>query len=207
MQSVCRLRQYIQMRVAKIVVQTSFSTSFVRNNITASRFSLSGIPFPLPFTAGNSAMKLHALFLLLHLLAVVIWVGGMFFAHLCLRPAALEHLQPPQRLPFLHGVYRRFFRWVTVAIVLVILSGFAMLHRSGFATVPPAWQLMMVAGLVMSAIFVSILLGPYQTMGQALAAADIPAAAAAQGQIRQRVLINLILGLLTIVVATIGLAL
>ncbi|GAB2182111.1 CopD family protein [Denitratisoma sp. agr-D3] len=151
-------------------------------------------------------MKLHALLLLLHLLAVTVWVGGMFFAHLCLRPAATESFEPTQRLPFLLRVYARFFRWVTVAVALVLLSGFAMLHRSLPGAVPPAWHTMMALGLVMAAIFASILIGPYRAMGRALATNDIPAAAEAQGRIRRRVLTNLILGLLTIVVATLGLA-
>ncbi len=52
-------------------------------------------------------MLYHAL-LLLHLLAVVAWVGGMFFAHFCLRPAAVEVLEPPARLPLMLAALRRF---------------------------------------------------------------------------------------------------
>jgi len=52
------------------------------------------------------------LFKLIHLLAVLIWVGGMFFTHLVLRPAAVETLEPPQRLKLLDAVFRRFFNWV-----------------------------------------------------------------------------------------------
>ena len=33
----------------------------------------------------------------LHVLAVVIWVGGMYFAHQMLRPVAADLLAPPQR--------------------------------------------------------------------------------------------------------------
>ena len=45
----------------------------------------------------------------LHLLGVVVWVGGMFFAHMALRPAATELLEPPQRLPLLQATLMRFF--------------------------------------------------------------------------------------------------
>ena len=31
----------------------------------------------------------------LHLLAAVIWVGGMFFAYMALRPVAASLLEPP----------------------------------------------------------------------------------------------------------------
>lgn len=33
----------------------------------------------------------------LHLLATVIWVGGMFFAYMALRPVAGSLLKPPNR--------------------------------------------------------------------------------------------------------------
>ena len=36
-----------------------------------------------------------ALLIAMHVLAVVVWVGGMFFAYFCLRPAAAKLLQPP----------------------------------------------------------------------------------------------------------------
>ncbi|MEJ1958254.1 MAG: hypothetical protein WDM70_01360 [Nitrosomonadales bacterium] len=39
-----------------------------------------------------------AFFKLLHLLAVILWVGGMFFAYVVLRPSAVEILQSPERL-------------------------------------------------------------------------------------------------------------
>ena len=40
-------------------------------------------------------------------LAIVVWIGGMFFAHYCLRPAAAEKLSPEQRLPLLVKTRRR----------------------------------------------------------------------------------------------------
>lgn len=43
---------------------------------------------------------LMKLLYLLHVLATVVWVGGMFFAHFVLRPIAVAQLPPPQRLPF-----------------------------------------------------------------------------------------------------------
>jgi len=49
------------------------------------------------------------LWLFLHFAAVVVWIGGMVFAHFCLRPAALATLQPPQRLPLMAAALGRFF--------------------------------------------------------------------------------------------------
>ena len=53
-------------------------------------------------------MKLHHLLLFVHLAGVIVWVGGMSFAHFCLRPAALA-LPPAQRLALWSGVFGRFF--------------------------------------------------------------------------------------------------
>lgn len=149
-------------------------------------------------------MKLHALLLFIHVVAALVWVGGMFFAHLCLRPAAQEALNGPQRLALWQAVFPRFFRWVAGAIVLILVSGGGMLARANLASVPAAWHGMMGIGLVMVAIFVSILLGPYRQFREAMAYQDLPAAAAAQIRIRQRVLVNLVLGLIIVGLATAG---
>ncbi len=45
----------------------------------------------------------------LHLLASVIWVGGMFFAFMFLRPAAANLLEAEQRFPLWANVFKRFF--------------------------------------------------------------------------------------------------
>ena len=60
----------------------------------------------------------------LHLLGVIVWVGGMFFAHMALRPVATEQLEPPQRLPFLYAVLTRFFRWVWLAVLTILITGY-----------------------------------------------------------------------------------
>ena len=59
---------------------------------------------------------------LLHLLGVVIWVGGMFFAHFFLRPA-VQALQPPDRLRLMRDVLSRFFSVVLAVVVVMLVSG------------------------------------------------------------------------------------
>ena len=63
----------------------------------------------------------------LHLLAVVIWVGGMFFAYMALRPAAASLLEPPQRMPLWVGTFARFFPWVWTAVILLPVTGYWMI--------------------------------------------------------------------------------
>ena len=83
-------------------------------------------------------MKLHHILLFAHLAGVIVWVGGMAFAHFCLRPAALR-LPPALRLSLGSGVFRRFFPIVWLAIAVIVVSGFAMLVEVGFAQAPRSW--------------------------------------------------------------------
>lgn len=151
-------------------------------------------------------MRLHYLMLFLHLLGVVWWVGGMAFSHLCLRPAALV-LPPPQRLALMAGALGRFFPLVWVAILGTLGSGTVMLLEVGMRHAPGVWHVMMLCGVVMAAVFVSIWVGPWKRLAAAVAREDWAVAAPALQVIRQRVGFNLVLGLLTMALATIGLGL
>lgn len=142
--------------------------------------------------------------LFLHLAGVIVWIGGMFFAHFCLRPVAAEQLPPPLRLPLLAGVLGRFFRIVAVAIALILLSGIARMLHVGFANAPPHWHVMLSSGLIMTIIFVDIALCHFVRLQAGVAAQDWPAAGAAMNTIRQRVALNLGLGVATVAVACFG---
>ena len=142
--------------------------------------------------------------LFLHLTGVIVWIGGMFFAHFCLRPVAAEQLPPPQRLPLLAGVLGRFFRIVAVAIALILLSGIARMLNVGFANAPLHWHVMLSSGLVMTIIFVDIALRHLVRLQAGVAAQDWPAAGAAMNAIRQRVALNLGLGVATVAIACFG---
>ena len=142
-----------------------------------------------------------------HLLSVVLWVGGMVFAHFFLRPA-LAALEPPVRLRLMHAVLGRFFQAVLVASLLTAASGLALIGRvasqvaatGGRFSMPLAWTVMATLGLVMVAIFLFIRFALFPRLARAVAASDWPAGAAALGQIRQWVAVNLGLGTLVLVV-------
>jgi uncharacterized membrane protein len=144
------------------------------------------------------------LFLALHVLSAVIWVGGMFFAHMVLRPGAAV-LEPAVRLPLWHRVLRRFFLWVWVAVALLVLTGFPMISSlGGLAAVAPNIHIMMVIGLIMAAIFAYLYFVPWQRFVQAVGRQDWEQGARSLGQIRLLVTINLVLGLLTVLDAVSG---
>ncbi|TXF13660.1 CopD family protein [Pelomicrobium methylotrophicum] len=138
----------------------------------------------------------------LHILSAVVWIGGMFFAYLALRPAALETLEPPARLKLWAAVFRRFFSWVWAAVILILLSGFHMVSQIG--SLPGYILAMLVIGIVMAVIFFYVYFLPFTALKRGCAAEDWKAAGAALSQIRVLVGINLALGLVNVAVATLG---
>ena len=148
----------------------------------------------------------YSLWLLVHLLGVIVWVGGMFFAHVALRPSAAELLQPPQRLPLLAATLGRFFIWVTVSIVLILVSGVAImvLFAGNGGRIGPHIHAMSAIGTLMMVIFGHIRFSAYKRLRVAVAAQDWPAGGAAMNQIRQLVFLNLVLGLVTTVIVFVG---
>jgi uncharacterized membrane protein len=156
---------------------------------------------------------LYAVLKSIHLLALIVWIGGMFFAHFCLRPA-LGVIDPPLRLRLMNEVLRRFFGVVTVVVALVFLSGLWMLMSaasSGAAAgvgfnMPLDWYVMGVGGVVMMAIFGHIRFVLFTRLQRAVRAQDGPAGAAALGHIRSWVRVNLVLGVAIVVVMRLGAA-
>lgn len=138
-----------------------------------------------------------ALAIALHTLAAVVWVGGMFFAHMALRPA-VGPMTPKDRLELWSRVFPRFFTWVWLALATLLASGYGMvIVTTGFGAAPMHVHIMQGTGLVMMALFLVLFFGPYKGFRAAMAAGDLPAAAGHQGRIRRIVAINLALGLLT----------
>ncbi len=143
-----------------------------------------------------------AIGLALHVLAAIVWVGGMFFAYVVLRPVAGE-LEPAPRLALWRGVFGRFFPWVWASVAALLLSGYGMLlfGLGGFAGAGAHVHLMQALGLVMMALFAHLYFAPWRRLERALDQGDTAAAAGQLGQIRRIVQINLGLGL---VVSAIG---
>jgi uncharacterized membrane protein len=143
--------------------------------------------------------------LAVHVLAAVVWVGGMFFAYVVLRPVAGE-LEPMPRLRLWRGVFDRFFPWVWASIVGLLLSGYGMLlfGLGGFADAGLHVHLMQATGLVMMALFLHLYFAPWRRLQRELEQGDGVAAAVQLGQIRRIVAINLVLGLITAAIGASG---
>ena len=96
-----------------------------------------------------------------HLLGAVLWVGGMFFAYLVLRPS-LAVLEPPQRMLLHAQVFKRFFLIVWHAMPALLLTGYALLFGwyGGFRGAGWHVHAMHLTALIMAGIFVALFTGP-----------------------------------------------
>ena len=141
----------------------------------------------------------------LHVLAAVIWVGGMFFAYMALRPATTV-LEPPTRLALWARVFKQFFSWVWLAIIVLLVTGYWMIFSvfGGFANSGLHIHIMQGIGLLMMLLFAHLYFAPYRRLKSAVVNADWPLAGKQLNQIRLIVGTNLLLGLIVIAVASGG---
>jgi uncharacterized membrane protein len=154
----------------------------------------------------------YALLKTIHLLSLMVWIGGMVFAHFFLRPAVAK-LEAPERVRLMHDVLGRFFNAVLAAAGLTLLSGLWMIGRvakeavqsGGHFAMPLAWTVMATLGIVMIAIFGHIRFALYKRLSSAVTAAAWPAGGAALGSIRLWVSINLSLGVVIVAITLLGL--
>jgi uncharacterized membrane protein len=150
---------------------------------------------------------LYATLKTLHVLSIIVWIGGMVFAHFFLRPA-VARLEAPVRLQLMHDVLGRFFQAVLVASLVTLASGVWMLGRvakqvvqsGGKFEMPLAWTVMAVLGVVMVAIFMHIRFALFKRLGRAVAASDWAVGGATLAQIRTWVSINLGIGIVVLLV-------
>ncbi len=143
---------------------------------------------------------------LAHLVAAILWMGGMAFMLLALRPAAVKLLEPPARLMLMGAVWKRFFLVVMVSIVTLFASGShlytatfrAIKAATGQGSVPLGWNVMLVLGLLMMLIFGHIYFAGYARFKRAIAGQDWPLAGKAAAQIHTLMVTNFALGWLSI---------
>ena len=148
---------------------------------------------------------IYSILKLVHLLAIIVWIGGMVFAHFFLRPAVAA-MEAPQRVRLMHDVLGRFFKAVLYAAGLTLVSGLWMIARVAKQTVqaggsfqmPIEWTVMAALGIVMVLIFGHIRFALYKKLDRAVTAADWVAGGAALASIKLWVGINIALGILIV---------
>jgi uncharacterized membrane protein len=140
----------------------------------------------------------------LHALAAVIWVGGLFFLVGILSPAA-SGVPLAERLPLLSIAMGRFFLWVWIAIIVLLVTGNTMIFLlGGMGAVPVYIHLMQALGWVMFLLFGHMFFSPWRRVRVALAAGALADASRAMNQLRVLATVNLAIGLLVVVIASGG---
>jgi uncharacterized membrane protein len=146
-----------------------------------------------------------AILVALHVLAAVVWVGGMFFTYMVLRQSVAP-LEPEMRLALWQRVFGRLFPWVWVSIVLLLVSGYSMmfLYFGGFAGAGLYIHVMQGIGIVMMLLFLQLFFIPWRRFSDAVESRHFPEAVKQLDQIRRIVAANLVLGILTVLVGASG---
>lgn len=142
----------------------------------------------------------------LHVLSAVIWVGGMFFAYMAMRPAVVEVVEASQRGALWCQTLTRFFRWVWLTVALLLVTGYWMIFNVFGGMAGAGWHIhvMQALGLVMMLVFFHIYFSPFRRLKQAVAEKNPEEGARRVGQIRKLVGINLIIGIVVVLVGAGG---
>lgn len=142
----------------------------------------------------------------LHVLSAVVWVGGMFFAYMAMRPAVVEVVEASQRGVLWSRTLERFFRWVWLAVFLLLVTGYWMVFGVFGGMAGAGWHIhaMQTLGLVMTLIYFHVYFAPFRLLKRAVADQDPQAGGVQVGKIRRLVGINLILGVIVVAIGSGG---
>ncbi|CAI3789312.1 hypothetical protein AHFPHNDE_03007 [Pseudomonas sp. MM227] len=146
-------------------------------------------------------MSADSVFQTLHGLAVLMWLGGMLATWTILRPAGLAVPSRVQRLQRLVDIFPRLFGGVWAAVLILPISGVALLRLrfTGFETAPRDVQIMMGLYVVMVALFLRMQGLQLPALRKAVAAQAWADGAIAVKQLRRLAVGGLLLGLATVV--------
>lgn len=112
--------------------------------------------------------------LMLHTLAAVVWVGGMFFVHFILLPS-LDGLGQTERFAVLARVVPSFVRWVWVSILVILGTGYGVLllgYRGGIGGGGIHIDMMQAMGWGMIVLFIYMDVWPWRLFLRARAAGN-----------------------------------
>ena len=151
-------------------------------------------------------MTINSISLVLHILSAVVWVGGMLFAHMFLRPVAAAQLEPPVRLPLWVGVFKRFFPFVWLYIMFLPLTGYLMIFSiwGSMGNAPLYVHIMNGLGIVMILLYLHVYFAPFKRLKNAVIKQDWQEGGRNLNIIRKMVGINMTIGVVGIIIASAG---
>lgn len=146
-----------------------------------------------------------------HLLSIILWIGGMIFSRYFLGPAAAK-LEPQTRATLMQDTLGRFFRMVSYAVAIALISGIWMTGRVAKMAIvagtnfslPLPWVAMMGLGFIMAGFFLLIRYSLYTKLVKQVAAADWQGADNSLLTLRNWVGANLVIGLLILLTMGVG---
>lgn len=143
----------------------------------------------------------NATAIIIHLVAINIWVGGMFFIIMVLGKM-VSTLELPEQQVFWQGILRRFFFWVWLAVVALLSSGTGMIFYrfGGISNIPLYVTLMASFGISMVAIFFVIYFIYYRNFKANLLEKNIEACRQQLRIIRRLGIVNMVMGFCVVVV-------
>lgn len=143
--------------------------------------------------------------LALHVMGIVVWIGGSFFTYAALPAPAAQILQPAQRLAVWQATFKRFFPWVWVSVATVFVSGEWLAHGWLDGLNAPLYiHVMFGIGVLLMLLFGHIYFSPYRRMRRALAAGDETEALRRLQQIRMLLGLIGVAGLLVVIIGVAG---
>ena len=141
----------------------------------------------------------------LHILATIVFLGGLFFASVVFQPVA-RGLNVQTSSSLWQQMLSRFFVWAWVCLLLILATGISMvfLKFGGFSGVPAIHRGNMAIGIPAIALFGYVFFGPWQRYRRAVSRQDWTRAPRELARVRAAIGIILALGLLASAVSAVG---
>lgn len=143
----------------------------------------------------------------LHLLAAVLWIGGMFFVLFVARPLCIQMLDPgPARLKLMLAIQGRFLKWIGLFVLVLQASGYWMVTQvmGGFNGLGWHVNLMLLLGNVMTLLFLYAYLFPYRKAKAFARDGKGLETAIQMERIRKGTVLNLTLGIILVLSGSMG---
>jgi uncharacterized membrane protein len=141
----------------------------------------------------------------LHILAIIVFLGGLFFASVVFQPLT-RGLDSETASSLWQPTLSRFFAWGWVSLLLILATGIGMvfLKFGGYSGAPMIHRGNMAIGIPAMALFVYVFFGPWQQYRRTTLRRDWTAAQKAITRVQVVMRIILVLGLIASAVSAVG---
>jgi uncharacterized membrane protein len=138
----------------------------------------------------------------LHILAIVVWLGGLFCMSVMVSPAGRD-LDATAIAFHWQRVLARFFTWAWIALLLIVATGIALVQVrfGGFSNMPALHRANTAIGVPAIALFAYVFLVPWRRYCRSIAKSEWSAAERLLGHVRIVLAIILVLGVVASVIS------